>query len=170
MPKATEFEKILVTGATGRLGANLIKALAGQGVKVRAFVLPGDSAVEQLKPFDPEVITGDLSNEQHVAQAVHGVDGIVHCAAVMGEPKGMTHYRFFDINVRGSLNVFEAAAHSETEVRKLVYISSTAAYSVTTSGPVIKEDDTLRPDAFYGMTKCVNEEMARVFRLQHDLP
>ena len=63
--------------------------------------------------------------------------------AEMGEPKHMTRHRFFDINTRGSLNIFEAAAKRKNRISKIVYISSTAAYSVLTVGPVSVHWDEL---------------------------
>ncbi len=166
------YRKLLVTGASGRLGSNLVKRLTEkEGVAVRCFLLPNDPAAHSLDGLDIERVCGDLCDETAVAAAVDGVDGIVHCAAVMGAPRGgMTPHRFFDINVRGTFNVFQAAADRADAVRKIVYISSTAAYSVETAGPVIHEDDELRPPRLYGLTKAANETMVGIFQFQTGIP
>jgi len=163
------FERILVTGASGRLGSNLAKRLSERGAKVRAFVLPDDPAEKTLTGLNVEIFYGDLRDEIAVEEAVEGCDAIAHCAAVMGLPKNMTPHTFFDINCRGSFNVFQAASEKADKIRRLVYLSSTSAYSVETTGPVITEDDTLTPPSLYGMTKIVNEAMLRTFRYQTGL-
>lgn len=167
---AAKYRRILVTGASGRLGSNLVKRLTGEGAEVRSFILPNDPAEKTLDGLPTEKVYGDLTDEAAVDAAVEGVDAIVHCAAVMHEPKGMKPHRFFDINVRGTFNVFQAAADRATEVRKIVYISSTAAYTVQTAGPVIREDQPLRPLKLYGTTKVANEAMARAMEYQTGIP
>jgi len=69
--------KILVTGATGRVGANLVKALLEKGHQVRAFIYPGDaSRMAKLDTYDVERIEGDLRNEDDLSKAVEGTEVI----------------------------------------------------------------------------------------------
>ena len=168
---ADMYEKVLVTGASGRLGSNLVKRLTEDGVRVRSFILPDDPAEQTLSGLDTEKAYGDLRDESAVEKALDGVDGVVHCAAVMGGPRGdLTAHKFFDINVRGTFNVFQAAADRAEKIRKIVYFSSTAAYDVHTQGPVIREDVELRPLNLYGLTKATNETMARIVQFQTNIP
>ena len=54
--------KVLVTGATGRVGANLIKKLVDEGNKVKGFVLPNDLKINKLQDMDVEIVKGDLTD------------------------------------------------------------------------------------------------------------
>jgi nucleoside-diphosphate-sugar epimerase len=79
---------VLVTGATGWIGANLIKALLAKGHTVRGFVYPGDaSRAHKLDGWaDVEVMTGDLRSFEQITAACAGVDAIYHLAAAFGGP------------------------------------------------------------------------------------
>jgi UDP-glucose 4-epimerase len=72
--------KILVTGATGKVGSRLSKRLAKRGDHVRALVRDPARAAE-LRGDRIELAVGDLHDAESLAAAVQGVDAIVHCAA-----------------------------------------------------------------------------------------
>jgi len=169
---SASFSRVLITGASGRLGSNLAKRLTEvEGVAVRSFLLPDDPAEIALENVDTEKVYGDIRDEDAVDKALDGVDAVLHCAAVMGAPRGgMTDHQFFDINVRGTFNVFHGAAKRADRIRKIVYVSSTAAYDVHTAGPVIREDHPLRPLHLYGLTKATAEVIARTTRFQSGIP
>ena len=71
--------KVLVTGGTGRIGANLSVSLLAKGHDVRCFVYPGDaSRAGKLAAYDRvEVVEGDLRSLDDVRRAVQGVDGSI---------------------------------------------------------------------------------------------
>src|SRR5688500_5257557 len=79
---------VLVTGATGRIGANLCRALLARGYRVRAVVLPGDPAVAKLEGLDVEIVETDLQDAPAVVEVCAGVDAICHLAALMGPDAG----------------------------------------------------------------------------------
>ena len=163
------FDRILITGATGRLGANLAKRLIESGETVRAFALSGDESVRTLDGLDIEIMYGDLRDEKAVDQAVDGCDVIVHAASLMAEANHTPH-AFYDINCRGSFNVFESASRRARRIKRFVYLSSTSAYAVHNTGPIITEDSPLRPLTLYGATKVANEAMLRTFVYRTGLP
>ena len=70
--------KILVTGGTGRIGANLAANLLAKGHDIRCLVYPGDaSRANKLAGYDRvEVVGGDLRSLDDVRRAVEGVDAI----------------------------------------------------------------------------------------------
>src|SRR3712207_3754831 len=72
---------VLVTGATGRIGANLCRALRARDYRIRAVVLPGDRAVAKLVGLHADVVEADLRDEAAVVAACEGVDAICHLAA-----------------------------------------------------------------------------------------
>jgi len=163
-------QKILVTGATGRLGANVVKALTEKGYSTRSFVLPGDPKEEKLKQLDTEIVYGDLATAEGIEPAVAGMDAIVHSAAVMGEPQNMSRQKFFDINTRGTFALLDAAV-AKGGVERFVLVSSTAVYDTTTVREFpATEDAPLRPPLLYGLTKILDERMALIYHFQHGLP
>ncbi|MAE67063.1 MAG: hypothetical protein CMJ18_22610 [Phycisphaeraceae bacterium] len=169
MNDARRFERILVTGASGRLGANLVKRLLERGEHVRALVIPDDPAEESLAGLATETVHGDLRDEKVVEAAVDGCDVIVHAASLMAEA-GLSPHFFYDVNCRGSFNVFHAAAERADRISRFVYLSSTSAYAVHNTGPVITEDSPLNPLTLYGATKAANETMLRTFHYRTGLP
>ena len=100
--------RILVTGGTGRVGANLVTRLLDKGHEVRSFVYPGDaSRAHKLDAFaSVETVTGDLRNLEDVRSVVKRVDAIVHLAAAFGGP--FDNRQYLDINAMGTLNLLES--------------------------------------------------------------
>ncbi|MFQ5810063.1 MAG: NAD-dependent epimerase/dehydratase family protein [Armatimonadota bacterium] len=159
---------ILVTGATGRVGANLVRALADRGDEVKCLVYPGDPQEPKLEPLDAEVWHGDLTDTEAVAAAAEGVEYIIHAGAVMGEPKAGAE-NFLDINVMGTHRLLEAAVANET--RRFVYISSTAIYCVDrVSVHPTPEDAPLDPLRLYGASKKMAEALVQSYAREHELP
>ena len=65
MPRSPQSgDLVLVTGATGRIGADLCRMLRERGFRIRGVVLPGDSAVAKLAGLDVETAEADLRDEQ----------------------------------------------------------------------------------------------------------
>src|SRR5688572_18371503 len=81
-------DRVLLTGATGRIGANLCRALLARGYGVRAIVLPDDPGLARLAGLDIEIVTADLREEAAVVEACAGVQAICHLAALMGPDAG----------------------------------------------------------------------------------
>src|SRR4051794_3457843 len=72
--------KILLTGATGKVGSRLARRLAQRGDRIRALVRDRSRAAD-LPGAGIELVDGDLLDPASLAIAVHGVDAVVHCAA-----------------------------------------------------------------------------------------
>ena len=103
----TELGRVLVTGGSGFVGANLVTELLERGHEVRSF----DRAPSPL-PAHPrlQVIEGDISDKDDVAAAVDGIDTIFHTAAIidlMGGSSVTDEYRqrSFAVNVGGTENL-----------------------------------------------------------------
>ena len=153
--------EILVTGVTGRIGANLAAALVREGHRVRGLVWHKDPRVEKLESLDIELVYGTLTNRTDVIKAVKGVKAIYHLGAAFQGGGPFTSNDYFETTVRGTFNVLEAAkTHS---VQHVLFAGTDSVYekyvSEGTSGP-IKEDHNARlPRGWYGLSKSIGEEM-----------
>ena len=116
-------QRVAVTGATGRLGANLVSALLGEGYAVRGLVIPDDPKRGKLDRLDVEIVEGDIRDADTCARFIEGVDGVVHTANLVGIPGGMGRDTFFDINVKGTLALTEAAADRADALARFVHVS-----------------------------------------------
>jgi dihydroflavonol-4-reductase len=122
--------KVLVTGATGFLGTNLVRELVQEGFEVRAAGLPG-SCTRYIEDMDVEIMLGDITVYEDVEKAVDGMDAVFHVA-------GDTSFwkRLFDrqrrINVDGAVNVAKACL--ECGVKRLVHTSTVDALGYNPDG------------------------------------
>jgi len=162
--------KVLVTGATGRLGANVVKALRERGDEVRCLVMPEDPLARKLDGMDVEVVEADLRDTERVQSAVRGVEKVAHFAAIMDvRPEGMSLIEYFDINTRASFALADAARANGAE--KFLYTSTTAVYDTGTLTVVpTPEDVELRPNADYGVTKVASEAALLALAYRYDMP
>src|ERR1700748_2512471 len=133
--------RILVTGGSGFVGANLVTTLLDRGYRVRSF----DRAPSPL-PAQPglEVLQGDICGRDIVAAAVDGIDTVFHTAALIELVGGASvteeyRQRSFAVNVEGTKNLLHAA--QAAGVKRFVY---TASNSVVMGGkPIAGGDETL---------------------------
>jgi len=162
--------KVLVTGATGRLGANVVKALLERGDEVRCLVMTDDPLAKKLDGMDLEIVEADLRDTERVQGAVKGVDKVAHFAAIMDvRPQGMSLVEYFDINTRASFALADAA--QANGVGKFLYTSTSAVYDTGTLTVVpTPEDVELRPNADYGVTKVASEAALMGLAYRYDMP
>ena len=100
---------VLVTGATGMIGANVCQQLINQGDRVRALArTPEAPDAMALRELGVDVFPGDIADLDAVVSATEGVDGVIHSAALRGVP-GATIANSLPPNVIGTINVLTAA-------------------------------------------------------------
>ncbi len=168
--------EILVTGGTGRIGANLVIKLLAAGHSIRSFVYPGDaSRANKLDAFEGvETVVGDLRNFADVKDAVAGVDAVYHLAAAFGGPFDNRDY--LHINAMGTLNILESIRELCPNLHRLVYASTEGVYwCLTESGryfkePIREETRIRHPHMPYLLTKWLGEELAIAYHLQYGVP
>ena len=168
--------KILVTGGTGRVGANLVTRLLDKGHDIRTLVYPGDaSRANKLDAFaNVETVTGDLRNLEDVRSAVKGVDAIVHLAAAFGGP--FDNRQYLDINAMGTLNLLESVRAECPNLHRFVYACTEAIYwRLEEYGRYFEEPITEDMVARYHqmpyfLTKWIGEELAMAYYYQYDVP
>jgi dihydroflavonol-4-reductase len=116
------FKLAAVTGASGHLGANLVRSLIYRGWKVRALVHYDRRALEGL---DLEIVEGDILNEETLKEAFRGVDTVFHLASRISLVKRDIQ-KVETINIKGVQNVISACFAEQ--VKRLVYTSSFHAH------------------------------------------
>ena len=130
---------VLVTGGTGFLGSYIIRNLVLKGIPVRAIRRTAPM------PFwiDPDIISkvqwveADLLDPVALAEAMQGVDVVIHAAAVVSfAPSGRRN--MYAINMEGTANAVNVAL--ETGVQRFIHISSIAALGRTTTAELVNED------------------------------
>src|SRR5689334_11515299 len=156
----TELGRVLVTGGSGFVGANLVTELLDRGHHVRSFDrVPSPLAAHPRL----EVLEGDICDAATVAAAVKDIDTVIHTAAIidlMGGGSVTEEYRkrSFAVNVEGTKNLVHAAQAAGT--KRFVY---TASNSVVMGGQRISGGDetlpyTKRFNDLYTETKVAAEQ------------
>ncbi|MBX3186521.1 MAG: NAD(P)H-binding protein [Labilithrix sp.] len=142
--------KLLVTGATGKVGHRLTKRLAARGDHVRALVRDPARAAD-LRGDRIELVTGDLLDEGSLTAAVRGVDALVHCAAFF---RGATPEQAHAVNDLGTRHLAHAARAAS--VKRFVFTSTGLVYG-SNGGRLAREDDPCNPTAAYPVSKLAAE-------------
>jgi dTDP-L-rhamnose 4-epimerase len=125
--------KILVTGGAGFIGSHVVDILLGQGHEVRVY----DRMVEQVHngngpryvPEAAEFVYGDMSDRDALADALVGVDQVVHLAAEVGVGQSMYEIsRYVQANTGGTALLLDILVNGEYQVKKIVVASSMSIY------------------------------------------
>ena len=161
---------ILITGATGRVGRELLALRKAEGERVRALVMPGDPGRARLESEEVEIVDGSLTDRAAVATAVEGVRRIAHLAGAMLWGEGADR-SLFEQNIEGTFNLLEAIAGKKARVERFFLASSDEVYpSLKARYAPIDESHPLNPYSFYGLTKETNERFAFYFHRAHGIP
>lgn len=154
--------KALVTGAPGFVGAHIVRQLVDRGVEVRGLAAPGES-LDTLDGVDLEIVRGDVRDVEAMKDAVRGVDTVFHGAAIY-EGYSKDPARMFEVNLRGTFNVLEAARRAE--VAKVVYTASVVALGRPTPGALADESSRYEAwdvDFHYSRSKFASMLIAQDF-------
>ncbi len=155
-------KKYLVTGGAGFIGSHLVQTLLQEGCAVRVLDNFSTGKRENLGPEvqgahggQLEVLEGDIRGAKTVAQAVQGVDYVLHEAAFVSVPESMERPGdCLDVNVNGTAALLEASRNAG--VKRVVIASSAAVYGDSTELP-LHEDVKLRPASQYATSKRADE-------------
>jgi nucleoside-diphosphate-sugar epimerase len=157
---------VLVTGAGGAIGAWVVAALLGRGLGCVGFDLADDRRRLRLIMDEAKVaglpwVAGSIADKDAVERAVarHKPSAIIHLAALQVPFVKADPILGAQVNVVGTVNVFEAARRHG--VRRLVYASSVAAFLDSRTG---------FPNTLYGVYKLADEGIGRIYADDWDQP
>jgi UDP-glucuronate 4-epimerase len=170
---------ILVTGGAGFIGSHVTRELLKRGYNVFAVDSFSDYYSVELKKLriiefekHPNYFFErvDISELSSVNSLFHNnrFDGVIHLAAQAGVriPLGESH-RYISSNITGFYNILSKSI--ETNVKNVVYASSSSVYGDASPLPYSENSSILDPKSFYGATKLNNEHTARILSQNYDL-
>ncbi len=157
----------LVTGAAGHLGNTIVKKLCAAGNYVRALVLQGEKNVPQCD----EVFFGDVRDTESLTPFFETPANkevvVIHAAGIVSIASKYDQ-NVYDVNVGGTKNVTEKCI--ESNVRKLIYVSSVHAIPEKPRGEIITEITEFSPDKVRGIyAKTKAEATAFVLNKQNEI-
>ncbi len=161
--------KTLITGASGFVGAAVLRELLKKGHKVKALVRQS-SVLDNLKNLDVEIVQGDLKDRDSLKRCLKNCKYLFHVAADyrLWVPRPQEIYQN---NVKGTENLMEEALNSEIE--KIVYTSSVAVLGKPTEGDIADEKTPVSVSQMIGhykKSKFLAEEKVKELYKTRKLP
>lgn len=146
--------RVLVTGATGFLGAHLVEALLARGHEVRALVR-ARSDTRHLERLGVELCRGSLAPAAGLGEAVEGAGAIVHCA---GGGRVSTTAELYRQNAETTRNLLAAALAARARPQSFLLVSSLSARGPTQAPAPPPAGSPDRPVSHYGKSKLEAEQ------------
>lgn len=168
-------KKVLVTGADGFIGSHLVESLMEKGYEVKAFVYYNSfgkwgwlDTLPKEKQNEIEIFAGDIRDPNGVRTAMKGVAQVFHLAALIAIPFSYhSPDSYVDTNIKGTLNVLQAARELETE--KIMITSTSEVYGTAQYVP-IDEKHPFQGQSPYSATKIGADRLAESFYRSFQLP
>jgi len=148
-------EKLVLTGAGGRLGSYLREPLSKLAKTLDSTdILPDIGKLYANESY----VSADLAQYDAMASVLEGADMVVHFGAICDEAP---FEQLLGPNFVGAYNIWEAAY--QLGVKRVVYASSIHAVGMYPRQEFIGTDVAHRPDTFYGLAKCFAEDLGRMY-------
>jgi UDP-glucose 4-epimerase len=161
---SSENKLVLVTGGAGFIGSHLVEQLVNKGYRVRVLDVLSRGTLEYIQPLMDagkiEYIDGDIRYQDAVDNAMKGVDYVFHEAATNINRSERYHEESFDVNFKGSYNVFKSAL--DHNVKKVMFASSASVYGQPKVLPM-SETHELNPITPYCVSKLASEYLLKFF-------
>lgn len=156
--------RVLVTGASGRVGSAVVQRLLDAGHEITAL----DAIAPRIDDPRCRIIVGRFEETEPVREACVGADAVVHLGAFMSWHADDAD-RLFSANVVGTRSLLEAAATAGA--KRFVFASSGEVYPENNCRYLpVDEQHPLQPTTPYGLTKQLGEELVQFFDRARGLP
>lgn len=157
--------RVLVTGAAGFIGSNLVESLLENDNEVVGLDNLSTGFHENIAPFLSNkhfrFLEADIRNFTDCKKAADAIDFVLHQAALGSVPRSISDPRATnEVNVTGFLNMITAAR--DARVKRFVFATSSSVYGDEQRLPKV-EAKIGKPLSPYAVSKVVNEQYARVF-------
>lgn len=170
--------RVLITGGYGFLGSWVVKDLIAGGHDIFLYDIKQDT--ERLEVIlNKEVIAkttfceGNVTDQDRLVRTIreHGISHIIHLAGLQVPTCRANPVLGAQVNVMGTLAIFEAYKECRNQVKRVVYASSAAVFGPPSDYPAgsLSDDVRLSPSTNYGFYKICNEGNAKVYFLDHGL-
>lgn len=159
--------RVLVTGGAGFIGSHVVDKLLAHGHEVFVFDLPVTS--DRVAPSGAVFVPGSILDLESLRVAMNGIDAVYHLAAVADVNDVFKDpYYSESINVRGTINVLEAARRSE--LPRVIYGSTNWVYSESDPDEVDEDTPLRAPAHLYTATKLTSEYYCNSYDKLYGLP
>ncbi len=160
-------EKILVTGAGGFIGSQLVDELLKRKFRVRAFLKYSSTSdlgwLKDNKNKNLEIIHGDISDYDSVEEAFRNINIVFNLAALISVPYSFKNpSSFIQTNVNGLINVLRAYKQNKNTIKRIIQISSSEVYGNTINSKIkiLTENLKLRSESPYAASKIAADHLA----------
>lgn len=159
---------MFVTGATGLLGSQIVRALTARGIRVSALVRSRQKAAKMFNDLNVNFVEGDILRPESYCAALEGCDGLFHTAAFFRDAlKGGQHWKIlYDTNVKGTQDLLQSAYSAG--IRRMVHTSSIAVLygkrGETIDETMLRDKNT---DKDYYRSKILSDEVVLDFLNNH---
>jgi len=162
-------KRVLVTGASGRIGRRVVPLLLEHGYDVTATLRRTQLAGSWAKGVQPMPLSFPAS--EALGQKLAGFDAVVHLAGIMPPA---SDDEVFGTNIQGTYQLLQAIAALEKKPR-LLFASSDATYSTgwsigPYSAPIVEDGTGQHPTVFYGLSKVIGERLCLYYEEMHKIP
>lgn len=144
-------QRVLITGASGFLGAHMAAGTIAQGLEVRAGIRASSdlARLRKLAPTAATILLDLDASTETLIQALDGIDAVIHCAAYGVDYRQSDFASALALNVGGSMRLAEAIT---TRNCRMIHVGT--SYEYGTEDGVLSEDRRLAPTGIYGVTKA----------------